>query len=211
MRRPAELILALLAAAGASAPACAEVAAYRVSVTPFIGYRVGGQFSNSDTGDEVDLGNAGSFGLIINAPADYTTEWELFYSRQSAGIDTSTVPIDPDLNIDISYFQAGGTYVFEGAPIRPFISAGIGASQFSPDQSQYNSETYFAFSIGAGAHIFPESRVGLRLEGRLFGSVIDSNSNIFCRSNESGASCAIVADGDILWQWEVFAGVTARF
>lgn len=203
--------MALLAAAGMTAPARAEVANYSVSVTPFIGYRVGGQFADSDTGDEVELGDAGSFGLIINAPADYTTEWELFYSRQSAGIDRSTVPVDPSLDIDISYFQAGGTYVFEGAPIRPFISAGIGASQFSPDQSQYNSETYFAFSIGAGAHIFPESRIGLRLEGRVFGSVIDSDSDIFCASNQGGATCAFRADGDILWQWEVFAGVTARF
>ena len=194
MRRLADLILILLAAAGVMAPARAEVAAYRVSVTPFIGYQVGGQFQDSDTGDEVDLGNAGSFGLIINAPSDYTTEWELFYSRQSAGIDKSTVPIDPNLNIDISYFQAGGTYVFEGSPIRPFISAGIGASQFSPDESQYNSETYFAFSIGGGAQIFPESRVGLRLEGRLFGSVIDSNSDIFCRSGQGGATCAIVGE-----------------
>ena len=211
MQRPAELALLWAAVTLAPAAARAEVAAYHVSVTPFIGYRMGGQFSDSDTGDEIDLGDAGSFGLIINAPADNTTEWELFYSRQSAGIDTSTVPVDPNLDIDISYFQVGGTYVFEGAPIRPFISAGIGARQFSPSQSQYNSETYFAFSLGGGAQVFPESRIGLRLEGRLFGSVIDSDSAIFCSSSGGGANCAIRADGDILWQWEMFAGITARF
>lgn len=209
MKRTARLLLAGLALA-ISAAASAEVNPYHVSVTPFIGYRIGGEFKDDDTGDKVDLGDASSFGLIINAPASDTTEWELFYSRQSAGIDTSTVPLPPGLDLDISYFQVGGTYVFDGAPIRPFISAGIGASHFSPDQSQYNSETYFAFSIGGGAHLFPASRVGLRLEGRLFGSVIDSDSAIFCVS-DGGATCAIQASGDILWQWEMFAGLTARF
>ncbi len=201
----------LLAGLTLASPAGAEVTPYHVSITPFIGYRTGGEFKDEDSGEKIEVNNASSYGLIINAPASDTTEWELLYSHQSAGLDSSTTALDPGVDIDINYFQVGGTYVFEGAPIRPFIAAGIGASYFSPDQSQYDSETYFAFSLGGGAHVFPTSRVGLRLEGRVFGSVIDSDSAIFCRSDESGAACAFHASGDILWQWEVFAGLTARF
>lgn len=205
--------LALIGPVWVLAPAAvyAEVARYHVSLTPFVGYQIGGEFKDDDTGDKISLDDASSFGLIINAPADDTTEYELYLSRQSVGIDQSSVPLDPDLEIDISYIQAGGTYVFEGDPIRPFIAAGIGATHVSPDQSQYSSETYFSFGLGGGVLVFPASRVGLRLEGRLLGTVIDSDSGIFCQSGSQGATCAIRASGDILWQWEMFAGVTARF
>lgn len=209
MKRTVYLLLAGLAIATSGA-ARAEVTPYHVSVTPFIGYRTGGEFKDENTDNKVELGDASSFGLILNGPASDTTEWEVLYSHQSAGIQSSTVALDPGLDIDITYYQLGGTYVFEGPHFRPFIAAGIGASHFSPDQSQYNSDTYFAFSIGGGAHVFPTSRVGLRLEGRFFGSVIDSDSAIFCVSN-GGATCSIHASGDILWQFEAFAGLTARF
>ena len=170
------------------------------------------QFEDSDTGDEVELGDAGSFGLIINAPADDTTEWELFYSRQSAGIDRSTVPVDPSLDIDISYFQVGGTYVFEGAPIRPFISAGIGASQFSPDQSAVQLGDLFRiqhrrrradFSREPGRTAARRARVRLRHRQR--------QRHLLRLESRWGDLRDSVRDGDILWQWEVFAGLTARF
>ena len=78
----------------------AEVAPYHVSLTPFAGYQIGGEFKDDDTGDKISLDDAPSFGLIIDVPADDTTEWELYFSRQSAGIDQSSVPLDPDLDID---------------------------------------------------------------------------------------------------------------
>ena len=82
------------------------------------------------TTEDVNLDDAASFGLIINAPAEsYTTytEWELYYSRQSAGIDRAPAGVDPSLDIEITHFLLGGTYVFEGELVRPFLSAGIGA------------------------------------------------------------------------------------
>jgi hypothetical protein len=193
-------------------PVAAEVADYHVSVTPIIGYRMGGQFDGEgDSSDEVEIDDASTFGLILNAPADANTEWELFYSRQSAGVHSATVALDPSLEIDISHILLGGTYVFEGQLARPFISAGIGAAHLSPDASGYHSDTVFGFGLGGGAHIFPESRIGLRLEGRLLGAVIDSDSAIFCQSGPQGATCAFRASGDVLWQFEIFAGLAARF
>jgi hypothetical protein len=204
-------IVALMLGAGVT-PAVAEVADYHVSITPFIGYRMGGQFDGEgNSSEEVELDDASTFGLILNAPADANTEWELFYSRQSAGVHSATVALDPSLEIDISHILLGGTYVFEGQLARPFISAGIGAAHLSPDASGYHSDTVFGFGLGGGAQIFPESRIGLRLEGRLLGAVIDSDSAIFCQSGPQGATCAFRASGDVLWQFEIFAGLAVRF
>ena len=209
------LIVGLLGVLAATAEA-ADPGQYRIAVTPFIGYRTSGDFENQDSGAKVSLDDSSALGLIINAPAesvrdDAYTEWELYFSRQSAGISQAPTAVDPSLNVEISYFLLGGTYVGPGEWVRPFLAAGIGASHLSPDKSGYDSDTLFAFGIGGGAQVFPASRVGLRLEARLLGSVINSDSTIFCTSGPAGSGCAVSASGNVFWQWEVFGGLVARF
>jgi opacity protein-like surface antigen len=206
---------------GTPTPAvAADAGEYRFAITPVIGYRMGGDFDSEtsegeDSGEEVSLDDDSMLGVILNAPydgadGDAYTEWEFYYSRQSAGIDRAPATVDPTLELDISHFLLGGTYVGGGERVRPFMSAGIGAAHLSPDKPGYESDTVFAFGIGGGAQLFPANRFGVRLEGRLLGSVIDSDSAIFCASGPAGSGCAFRASGDVLWQWEVFAGVTFR-
>ncbi len=194
----------------------AEPGEYRFSVTPLLGYRMGGDFENEETGAKVSLNDAAAVGFILNAPAeavgdDAYTEWELYFSRQSAGIDKAPTGVDPSLDIDISYLLLGGTYVGAGELVRPFLAAGIGAAHLSPDASGYGSDTVFAVGIGGGAQVFPTEQIGLRLEVRALGAVIDSHSNLFCASGPEGSACAVSASGNMLWQWEAFAGLVARF
>lgn len=228
MRHPVPVALAILALpAAAPAPAVAaedggrEAGEYHVSVTPILGYRMGGSLDGedvdgADTGTELELDDDSVVGVILNAPfaspgGDHYTEWEFYYARQSVGIDGAPAGVDPALELDISHFLLGGTYVGDGERIRPFLSAGLGAAHLSPDAPGYDSDTVFAFGIGGGAQLFPASRFGVRLEGRLLGSVIDSDSAIFCATGPVGATCAFRASGDVLWQWEVVAGLTFRF
>jgi hypothetical protein len=207
MSAVAAALAGLLLADGAAA----EIAPYRFSLTPFAGYRIGGEFEDDDNGDELDLDDGASAGLILNAPFDDRTEWEVFYGRQSTEIDQATVVVDPGLDIVVEYLQVGGTYVGEGDIARPYLAATIGGSRIDPDGGGFDSETYFAFGLGGGLHVFPEARVGLRLEGRLFGSLIDSDSGIFCQSGPNASRCLIRSSGDVFWQWDMFAGMTVRF
>jgi len=209
------LILMALLPPGLSA---GEAGEYRVAITPLVGYRMGGSFDAEEGNEEVSLDDDAVVGLIVNLPAervrgDDYTEWELYVSRQSVGLDDAPAGVDPGLDIDISHVLLGGTYVGagQGASYRPFLAAGIGVAHLSPDDSGYRSDTVFAFGVGGGAQLFPADRIGVRLEARVLGSVIDSDTSIFCRSDSEGAACAFRASGDILWQWEVFAGLTARF
>lgn len=222
MRNSILVIVMAVVVLGATPHAtAAEAGEYRIAVTPILGYRMGGDFDGEDedgedTGEEVELDDDSMVGFILNAPfdtldGDAYTEWEFYYARQSAGIDNPPAGVDPELELDITHYLVGGTYVGGGEAVRPFLAAGIGAAHLSPDAAGYDSDTVFGFGIGIGAQVFPERRVGLRFEGRMLGSVVDSDSAIFCASGPAGSGCAFRASGDLLLQWEVFAGVTARF
>jgi opacity protein-like surface antigen len=141
------------------------------------------------------------------------TEWEVYLGRQSTSLETEGV-FDPGetapAKLDISYLQAGGTYWFEGDRARPYIVATVGASRFEPDDGSFDSETFFAFGIGGGYKIAPTSRFGLRLEGRVFGSLVDSDEAVFCRSGGAASGCLIAVSGSVVWQWEVLAGLVFR-
>ena len=214
------LSVALLLFTAAPAVDAREAYQYRFSVTPVVGYRMGGSLdgendAGEDTGEEISLDDDSTLGLIINAPFQNLggayTEWEFSFSRQSVGLDEAPDTVNPDLEIDITHYLVGGTYVGGEGIVRPYLAAGIGAAHLSPDAPGYDSDTVFGFGIGVGANFFPESRVGLRLEGRALGSVIDSDSAVFCGSGPQGSGCAFRASGELLLQWEVMAGATFRF
>jgi len=188
---------------------------YGVEVTPFVGYRLGGEFESAEEGNDtaIDIDDASSFGLIVNWPSVENTEWEIYLGRQSTSLETQGLFVPPDtppVDLDISYLQAGGTYWFDGERARPFIVATVGASRFEPDDSSFDSETFFAFGVGGGYKIAPTSRLGLRLEGRVFGSIVESDEAVFCRSGGAASGCLIAVSGSVVWQWEVMAGLVFR-
>ena len=179
-----------------------------------MGYRFGGTFEDDETEEDYDLENNSSIGLVLNFPAQRNTEWELYYSRQETEVKTgnlfqSTKVID----LDVHYLHVGGTYLFDRTgESQPYFVATVGASKFDPDGPGTSSDEFFSFSIGGGYKYFPDKRFGLRLDGRFLGSLIDSDSDIFCVSgSEAGGECVIQTKGDILWQFELQAGFIVRF
>ncbi len=194
-------------------PAMGQERKYSFEVTPFVGYRIGGTFEDDNSDAEFELDDSSSFGLVMNLRAEDNTQWELVYSHQNTDLDSSGLltPSDPVLSMDVDYLQLGGTYLWEGDLARPFMVATMGLAHFDPDDSDFNSETYFSFSIGGGWKVFPTQRFGLRLEGRFYGSLIESDSSIFCESISGSSRCLISTSGTVLWQWEMMAGAVFRF
>lgn len=190
-----------------------------IEITPFYGYTFGGEFDGESTADNedppsLDVQDNSSYGLIVNFPAEDNTEWEFMVSRQSTQVDTHGVffPGEPVLqDLDITYFQVGGTYLFEGDVARPYIVATVGASRFEPGDSGFDSENFFAFTIGGGYKLWPTSRFGLRLEGRFYGNVIDSDGAVFCQGGPESNTCLIRVNSNMLWQFQVLAWLTFRF
>lgn len=188
-------------------------------ISPVVGYRFGGSIKDDASSAKVELDNSPSIGLILNLREDVNTQWEIMYAYQPTEIDikalTSGVPASlagaRGSDIDIHQLQFGGTYIAEGTWARPFMAATVGVAHIDPDFPAFDSDTYIAFSIAAGYKLFPTKRVGVRLEGRVYGTVIDSDSNIFCTSGVGGANCLFEVQGEVLWQWDVLLGATFRF
>lgn len=208
MNKVFAVCLMLLAASAVQA----QEETYRFELTPFAGFATGGEFEDMTSGASLELDDSNSFGLILDIQESADTQWEVLYSLQTTAGDTTGLPISgAPLDIDVHYIQGGGTYLFSGDAARPFLSLTIGAAHFEPGLSGVDSETFFAFSIGTGLQIRPNSRFGIRLEARAYGTLLDSESALFCQSGPMGAICAVTVDGTVLWQWHAFAGFVFRF
>src|SRR5690606_25891802 len=131
-------------------------------------------------------------GLVLDvAAATPNGYWEAFYGRQSTSLDTQPgFAAGAELDIDIDYLHFGGLYVFDGQRARPFIGLTAGVTRFDPALPGFDAETFASASLGGGIHLRADRRVGVRLEGRVLASLIDSDGDLFCRSEPQLNACA---------------------
>jgi outer membrane protein with beta-barrel domain len=180
----------------------------RFEITPFVGYLAGGEFEDPTDGSDRDLDAGTDFGFFANAAADWWRHYEMIYVRQSTKVD-GVEPFD----MDVEYLQFGGTVSYPDAEythVIPYFGMTIGAARFSPDGPGLNDETKFAATIGGGLRIPINERFGVRLDLRAFGTVLNSESDIFCVSS-SGLTCRIKAKGDFFLQYAANLGFTIGF
>jgi hypothetical protein len=187
----------------------------RFELTPYAGYRIGGEFEGQNGGGSFKLDEGNSEGLIFNIAArDVNTQWEVLYGHQSTAV-TTQFAFDPAarLGLDVEYFQFGGTYMFDSGDddTRPFVALTAGVTHFGPTLPGVDSESYFSGSFGGGVQLRKTKRVGVRLEARVFATFVDTDGALFCHSGAQGAVCAIQIHGTALYQWEGSAGVVFRF
>ena len=197
----------------AATPAIAQDASPRFALTPFLAYQGGGEFEQTNTGSALKLDDSASFGLIFDIQLDPDRQVEIFYSRQETEADTAGLFVDePVLNMNVDYLHFGGTFAFgDSDTARPYIVATVGASRFEPKAAGLDAETFLSFAFGGGVNLFPYKQVGLRLEGRLFGTLMNSNSALFCRTGGDTNFCAVSVNGDVFFQWQAIAGLVVRF
>jgi hypothetical protein len=194
------------------APAIAQDNSTKFELTPFAAYRGGGEFEDKEGLVEFELQESNAWGLILNGSVESNTQWEVLYSSQSTSVvSTGSTQDESDLDIDVEYLHVGGTYLFDGDRVRPFIAATIGASRFGPQPSGFGSETFVSGSIGGGWKISLAKNLALRLEARGYASLVDDDNRLFCISSGEGGACLIVLEGSFFTQWETRAGLVFRF
>jgi opacity protein-like surface antigen len=194
-------ITTILLATGLCCPVLAG--AVEVEVSPLLGYRFGGQFHEETTDRDVDLKEAGTFGLAVDVEYAPDQMVEVFYSRQSTSIE------DTDLDLDVEYFHVGGVAEFTQDHYTPYAVGTIGATRFSPDGG-FDSETRFSMTLGGGVKWFFNEHWAARVDGRAYFTIFDSDAEVFCVSS-GGAACLFRVSGSVVWQLEALAGVTFRF
>ncbi len=197
---------------GQMTPAAAQDKLFRFEITPFAAYRIGGQFDENNGNGQLELNESAAQGIMLDVRVNHNGQWELLYAHQETEVDTQGIFVnDPQFDLDVEYFHLGGTYLFDGDTTRPFVVVTLGLSHFDPQLVGLDSESYFSVSIGGGLQLNASKRFGVRLEGRLFTTFVDTDSNIFCSSVGGAGTCLIQVDGSTVTQWEARAGLVFRF
>lgn len=181
-----------------------------VQVAVHAGYRAGGGLEDSVTGDDRDLDEATSFALALELRYGKGDDryLQLWYSRQGSSVDDN----GSDRDVDVEYLHLGGTVPFgDSDKAQGYLALGIGATRFLPSAAGASDLTRFSGSLGLGVAMPFSERVALRLEARGYLTVVDSDSAIFCRSDDGSGFCRIIASGSTIFQAEVLAGFAVSF
>ncbi|MFD2164937.1 hypothetical protein ACFSJY_01570 [Thalassotalea euphylliae] len=175
-------------------------------ITPIVGYRMSGEFEDTEQDITIDLEEGTSFGAIAAWKFDRKRQGEFLVSHYETNFDSPGLAIDNE-DLSISYMHVGGNILLSDGLVPFYLSGGLGISYFSPDGDQLDDETAFSMSLGIASKIPLTDTTKLYIGGRAYGSFVDSDSEIFCDSDE----CRIFVESDIWVQTEVMAGISIAF
>ncbi len=179
--------------------------AQNYEITPFTGWRTSDSLEEVNTGATVNVKETGSFGILLSLKKDAYTNYDFLFSRQNTELQPSTAPGNTE-SLRIDYYQIGGTVFYDHDKLNPFITGGLGATHITPADDRFSSETKFSLSVGGGLK-FPLNRnIGLRLEARGYGTVVDSGGSILC-----SGGCVAQFKGSLFMQFEASAGLSIAF
>ena len=202
-------ILIALAALLASSLACAdELPLFQIAAHG--GYRAGGSFEDSASSDSLDLEDGTSLALALEFRFGKGDDryLQLWYSHQSSSISDGVA----DHDVDVENLHFGGTVpVGDMEKAQGYFAMGIGATRFSATGAGAEDQTKFSASVGLGLAIPVSKRAAIRLEARGYVTFVDTDTSIFCRSDNGTGFCRIVASSSAIYQAEVLAGIAVSF
>jgi len=175
-------------------------------ISPFYGYRFGGEIQNPTTGTTYNFKDAPAYGLILDyAPMDYYGRFELIWSRQDSSVDFNGYNGLGNVDVTIDVIQVGGECEYGSRSLRGDVSAHVGGTHFSSDG--YGDETKFSFDIGAGVKAYLTKNIYLRADLRGICTVTEAQGSFIYVNGVTVASFS----GSTLWQGQVSAGIGFTF
>lgn len=190
--------------------------AQAVEITPFVGYRFGGDIT---TGSELDffgpfdlgldIEDGESLGLVIDFRVAGNLFFELQASRQETTLREDLGLFDPGialLDLDLDYYHAGLLYQWVPGQVRPFVAGSLGVTRVGPQAADLDDAYFPSVSVGGGVKLAVNDAFGVRFEVRSFGTWLDDGEEIFC----VGFSC-FRTNETYLVQYEARAGLSFSF
>jgi hypothetical protein len=196
----------LIGLVGHASPAIAQ----SFELTPFYGYRFGGDFVEQYGARPLDFDGAPATGIVFDARLyDFDeVQVEGLFTHQAATVLVARAPGQPptEWRVSADHWLVGGLGEFSGGgPLRGFTTGMLGLTRYA---AEGNSEYRFTVSAGGGVKIFADRRVGVRLDGRVFATFVDGGGNaIAC----TPGVCLVGLRVSVAWQADFTAGVTIRF
>ena len=204
------LLMALPAFAGAQEkPTAKDIATAREYVlTVYAGYRSGGNFTDTDTQQELELDTSGTVSLALDLPYDASRQYQIFFSHQRTDLllDGGLFGGGDTLAMEITYLHFGGTTFVDGAVgTGLYLAGGFGATLFNPAEG-YSSELYPSLNLGIGFQWLLGDKLALRVEARGYATLVNSSSALFC-----SGGCVGYITADTITQGELMLGLSGRF
>jgi hypothetical protein len=176
-------------------------------LTPFAGYRFGGDFFELLTGRPVDLDGAPSFGIILDVPTRNGFAVEGLFTAQRAnivlpGLGPNLDAPEARLRMSVDHYMAGGLQELDAGKMRPFLTGILGLTRYA---APGDTEIRFTSAFGGGVKLLPSPRVGVRLSGQVFATFVDAGAGAFACTPSRG--CLIGFHANVVWQFEFTAGL----
>lgn len=195
------ILLALAALAfGSPAYAGTELALFAAAV--------GGDSLSSTFGPQAELDDSAAFGAMLSFDLQPHRRFDVLVQRQGSALlieDFERPPGAPFAELDVDYLHLGGRVLFRrDGRLVPYIAGTLGITRFGIDGEGSAIRPSIALGGGVDARIAP--RLALRLDGRWYGTAVDSETALACGAD----GCVGFAGGAGFNQVAVFAGVVVR-
>jgi hypothetical protein len=178
-----------------------------VEVSPFYGYRFGGDFFELVTGHRVDLDGAPAMGVALDVPLGEGLQLEGFFTHQEGSVAAGPPTLHPVVvqRVAVDHWLGGALQEFGGTRIRPFATGMFGLTRYAVAG---DNEIRFTVNGGGGAKLFATPHIGVRLDGRISATFIDAQgSAVACLPG----GCFLALHANVVWQAEFTAGMVVRF
>jgi len=163
--------------------------------------------SGGSTPGNLDIKDNPAFGLALDIEVRPGTQVELFYQRQDSETEfrPSTVgaPTETGFEVATSYYHIGALQGYRRGKWMPFTGLTLGATSFDPQGTEQSTEWNFSFGFHAGTKVYLTERIGLRMHGRLFSTLIDGGAGLWYGTG----GLSVTVGGSALWQWGLGGGI----
>jgi opacity protein-like surface antigen len=175
-------------------------------ITPLIGLQQGGSLSVA--GDPGDIESSASVGVTLSFPRSRETMLDFVLLHQSSDVTTGDFFESRVDDVDVTYLQAGGRYLFKPQErFDPYIAATIGGTRVAVADE---SVVALSFAAGAGFDVGLSERLALRLDGRYYSTLTNVSSSVDCQFG-GGGECSLFSEGSNFSQLALSAGLDVRF
>jgi hypothetical protein len=194
-------------AAGSLLSTALALRAQVLELSPFYGYRFGGEIKIQSTEEHLSLKDAPAYGIAVDfAPRGSDFKLELLWSHQESSVNFNGYGGLGKVDVDVDQFMIGGVAETERGRWRAYVTGMLGATYFSSEGS--GSDTRFGLCVGVGAKYFLiKNRLALRADARGYCSIVSSEAGFIYYNGVTVATFS----GSTLWQGEVSAGITLGF
>jgi hypothetical protein len=184
----------------------------RLEVTPFAGYQFGGEFDldpNTGTTENLDIRDAANYGFLVSAVMGKKGAAGVgaLYVRQDTVMDSDPFAGSGETDLRVEYYQFEGRYAWPRGISLPFVSASVGITRY--EAVGFDSDTRPSGTIAGGLILQTSKHVGLRFEGRYYGTLIERDDVEICDDDDE--VCFRYEQSTLQSQYDLKGGLVIAF